>query len=244
MTATLVIIHVNDEAHRAQARKLIQSYHLHPPGVEHRTIIVCQDGQPTDEMLKLFNTLPDTTLYHRNGPGQDIGAYLEVSRIIETPLMVCFGGSTFVRRAGWMKRMVESFEKYGNGFYGPTASYQISPHLNTTGFWCPPDLLAQYPHKIVTREDRYNFEHGGQAFWKHVQFTLGLPVKMVTFDGEYSWDQWRDPALKGIYHRDDQSACLTIFRHMLNYQLASPRFKREYERLADTVTDQAFIKKP
>lgn len=240
MTATLVIIHVNDNQHREQARKLVQSYHLHPPGAEHRTIIVCQDGQPTDEMLKLFDTLPDATLYHHDDTGQDIGAYIAVARIIGTPLMVCFGGSTFVRREGWMKRMVEAFGKYGPGLYGPTASYQISPHLNTTGFWCHPDLLAECGRKIVTRHDRYEFEHGADAFWKHVQFKMGLPVKMVTFDGEYDWQDWRTPP--EIYHRGGQTACLTHFRHMLNYQLASPRRKLEYERDANTLTDTAFIK--
>jgi hypothetical protein len=242
MTATLVIIHVNDDPHRAQARKLVESYRLNPPGVEHRTILVCQDGQPDDETLKLFSALPDLTLYHHDDIGQDIGGYLAVSRLIDTDLMVCFGGSTFVRRQGWMKRMVEAFEKHGPGFYGATASYQISPHLNTTGIWLPPKLFSEYQRKIVTRNDRYDFEHGGDAFWKHVQFKLGLPVKMVTWCGEYDWPEWRTP--ENIYHRADQSNCLTYFRHSLNYQLASPRRKREYEALADTVTDAAFIKKP
>lgn len=240
MTSTLVIIHVNDDAHRAMARKLVESYRLHPPGVPHRTLVVCQDGQPTEEIVNLFGTFIDVTLHHRHGQGQDIGAYLDVAKLIDTDVMICFGGSTFVRREGWMKRMLEAVEKHGPGFYGPTASYQKSPHLNTTGFWCPPKLLAEYPIRVVTHEDRYSFEHG-KAFWKYVAWQKKLPVKLVTWCGEYDWPQWRTP--EHIYHRGDQSNCLTYFRASINYQLASPHRKREYEITADTITDRAFLRK-
>lgn len=243
MTATLVVIHVNNEQYRTMAGKLVESYRLNPPGVDHRTIIVCQNGQPTDEMRQLFSAFPDLTLYHHDNSGFDIGGYLAVARMVETELMVCFGASTFVRRAGWMKRMVEAFEKHGPGFYGPTASYQVTPHLNTTGVWCPPKLLMDYGarKKIISHGDRYAFEHGDSAFWKYVHFRRGLPVKLVTWCGEYDWPEWRTPAK--IYHRDDQSNCLTYFRHSLNYQLASPREKKRFEALANTITDAAFIER-
>jgi hypothetical protein len=243
MSITLTIIHVSDEQHQEQARQFVKSYHAHPPGVDHETVLVMQAGRLSAEMTQLFASLPKVNVYHHDDTGHDIGGYLAASKHIQTDLMACFGGSTFVRKGGWMRRMVEAVDKHGNGMYGPTASYQITPHLNTTGFWLPTKLLAAYDKPVVTRHDRYEFEHGCSAFWKIVQFNMKLPVKMVTHDGEYDWDQWRDPSLKGIYHRDDQSACLSVFRHGLNYQLASPRFKRIYESLANTLTDRS-MKKP
>lgn len=238
MPITLVYIHVGDDEHRAQARNFVKSYHQHPPGITHSTIIVFQGGDMTDEMSRLFDSLPDCRIVANNGIGKDIGAYLKFSKQIGDNWMVCFGGSTFVRRKGWMLRMAEVADKYGPGLYGPTASYQLSPHLNTTGFWCPASLLAQSNRAIVTRNQRYEFEHGRTAFWKEVAFKKRLPVKLVTWESEYDWPRWREPA--NIYHRGDQSNCLTYFRHSLNYQLASPFYKKQYERAADTLVDLEF----
>lgn len=241
MTQTLVIVHHPDPYHEEQARQFVKSYHAHPPLVDHQTVVVVQgSAMLKPEMLQLFDTLPNVDIYHHDDSGWDIGAYLAVAPLIQTDMMICFGGSTFVRKQGWMKRMVEVFEKYGNGFYGPTASYQISPHLNTTGFWTSPKLLANCGRKVVTRAERYEFEHGSDSWWKTVQFKLGLPVKCVTWTDELNWDEWRDPSLRGIYHRDGQESILCVFRHALNYQLASRRQKAFYESIANTLTDRAF----
>lgn len=234
VTATLVYIHVADAMHEEMARQFVRSYHLNPPGMGHRTMIVCQNCEPSEEIMALFKTLPELYVYHHDDTGFDIGAYLAVAKFIETDLMICFGGSTFVRQAGWMRRMAEAFEKHGPGLFGPTATYQISPHLNTTGFWCPPSLLANFKRRVVTRKDRYEFEHGRTAFWKLVH--RRLPVKLVTWSGEYDWPDWRKP--ENIYHRGDQSNCLTFFRASLNYQLASPYYKRQHEAKADTLVSR------
>ena len=241
MTFTLVYIHANDDEHRELARQFVRSYHNHPPGIGHSTVIVLQCARyaVTEEMRRLFASLPSCTYFENDGVGKDIGAYLKVAKRLRSDWMVCFGGSTFVRRAGWMARMAQAAELHGAGFYGPTASYQLSPHLNTTGFWCPTFLLADSKRKVVTRNHRYDFEHGPDAFWKEVAFKKNLPVKLVTWDGEYDWSDWRKPA--NIYHRGDQSNCLTYFRHSINYQLASPFYKRKYELAADTLADKTFI---
>lgn len=241
MSQTLAIIHCPDAQHEEQARQFVRSYIKHPPGVDHQTVVVVQAGRLSAEMCQLFGMLPNVNLYHHDDTGHDIGGYLAASKHIQTDLMICFGGSTFVRKEGWMRRMLEAVDKYGPGLYGPTASYQITPHLNTTGFWLPTKLLAESGRTVVTRHDRYEFEHGGDAFWKEVQFKIKLPVKLVTWDGAYDWPEWR--SAPNIYHRGDQSNCLTYFRHSLNYQLASPRYKRIYEHLADTITERCFIQK-
>lgn len=243
MSQTLVIIHVPDAPHEEMARQFVRSYLKHPPGVDHQTVVVVQAGRLSPAMEQLFGMLPNVSLYHHDDTGHDIGGYLAVSKHIQTDLMICFGGSTFVRKEGWMRRMLEAVDKYGPGMYGPTASYQITPHLNTTGFWLPTMLLAEYDRPVVTRHDRYEWEHGGGAFWKDLQFKKGLPVKLVTWCGEYSWDAWRDPALRNIYHRGTQDNMLSAFRHAINYQLASPRYQAIYRHLADTITERCFIQK-
>lgn len=240
MTFTLIYIHVGDDEHRALARQFSRSYHKHPPGIEHYTVIVMQGGVLTEEMNVLFAKLPNCRIIQNDGVGKDIGAYLKISKRLTSDWMVCFGGSTFVRRQGWMARMAEAAQKHGAGLYSPTASYQISPHLNTTGFWCPASLFASSNRVVATRNHRYDFEHGPNAFWKEIAFKRKLPVKMVTWDGEYNWPEWRTG--NNIYHRGDQANCLTFFRHSLNYELAAPFYKAEYEKAADTLVDAAFKK--
>jgi hypothetical protein len=139
----------------------------------------------------------------------DIGAYLDASKQVETEAMLCMGGSTTVRRQGWMKRMAEAWDKHGPGFYGALSSYQVRPHFNTTGFWLSPEIIQMYPHKVVSTPDRYAFEHGDNCLWWLVH-QQGIPVKLVTWCGEYDWPDWRRP--DNISCRGDQSNCLCWFR--------------------------------
>lgn len=208
---TLCYIHVPGEAgHNALEDRFIKSYQDHPPGVDHRTLIICQGREPIPQTVERYRSVfPNCDFLPRSGEGMDIGAYIDASKVVTTDAMLCLGGSSTVRKAGWMARMMEAWAKHGAGFYGSLSSYQVRPHFNTTGFWTSPILLGEYPKKVVTTPDRYEFEHGENSMW-WLLHNLGIPTLLVTWCGEYEWPDWRKPP--NISCRGDQSNCLTWFR--------------------------------
>lgn len=212
---TLCYIHVpGDAVHNAMEDRFLESYKSHPPGIDHETLIICQGAEPAENTKERYRSiLPACQFLARSGAGLDIGGYIDAASVVQTNAMLCCGGSTTVRRAGWMARMVEAWRKHGAGFYGSLSSYQVRPHFNTTGFWLEPSMLRAYPRPVNSTADRYEFEHGPGALWWVVN-QMGFPTKLVTWCGEYDWMDWRKPA--NVSCRGDQSNCLTYFR--INYQ--------------------------
>jgi hypothetical protein len=211
---TLCCIHVpGDKEHNWMEDRFIDSYQQYAPGVDHQTLVICQGAEPHENTKLRYRVgFPNVKFFVRSGIGMDIGAYMDAAEAVQTPIMLCCGGSTTVRRGGWMSRMLEAWSRHGPGMYGSLSSYQVRPHFNTTGFWLTPDMLMSYPHPILTTPDRYEFEHGEGALWWRLHQT-GIPCKLVTWCGEYDWQEWRKP--DNISCRGDQSNCLTWFR--LNY---------------------------
>ena len=225
--------------HFSLACRFIASIHANPAGHDYELVVASNGGPPDLETQLLFAPF-NARFIERSDEGWDIGAFIEVSHKIECEMVVCFGGPGYVRRAGWLKRMVYAWKKHGPGFYGSLSTYEVSPHINTTGFWCMPELLRAYPYKVVTREDRYNFEHRERACWR-MAARMGLPVKFVTWLKEYDWPHWRDEP--NIYRRGNQSACLTYFRHSDSFDNADEMTRIRMSQLSDRLTDPCFMSK-
>jgi len=159
----------------------------------------------------MFSSLQNVTFLERpKGEAQDIGAYQEAAARFPCDLMVFFGGSSYLRGKGWLVRMVQAFMKHGSGVYGVMpnrgdARVNVKPHLRTTGFWCPTDLMNRYPHRIVRNDQRYAFEHGSICFFEWVK-SQGLPVLAVSWKGEHKWEQW--DLYEGGFHRGKQEGLL------------------------------------
>ncbi len=237
--AIIYIYCSHDPKHRDLAFKFVDSCLTFPPNCKHRTIIACQTGRPDWMIHSAFSQLPDVEYYDHDDSGWDIGAYQAIAKTLvkDTPLMVCFGGTAHFRKSGWLLRMVEAWQKYGEGFYGGKATYEVSPHLNTCGFWTSPRLLAEYPIKVETKRQRYDFEHGPNAMWKRV-FLAGLPAKYVTWTEELDWPDWRKP-LNG-FRCGDQSDCLTRWWLNEHYDKAEERLKPLMQKSCDVITDPFF----
>jgi hypothetical protein len=228
--------------HKRQAMDYVGSVLANPAMAEHRNIIVCQGGLPESEMIELFGLLDDQSYYVHDDSGWDIGAYVAVAGQLDEDgealnPMFCCGGSTTVRQPGWLKRMMEAWTKLGPGVYGTNASYQFRPHLNTSGFMCLPNHLLRYPSLVQTKAERYQFEHGPTSWWE-IMHNQGERVRLVTWDGEYEWPQWRTPL--NISCRGDQTNCLTYFRINYAYENGDLQSKLNLEFLTDRLTDQSF----
>jgi hypothetical protein len=203
-----------------------------PPGADCDLIVACQGGPLDTETSLLFASLNARFWPRVNDDARDLGAYLDAAKSISSDyeMMLCLGESVHVHREGWLKRLVEARERYGPGLYGPFGTYVIRAHLQTTAFFCPPSFLREYPLKVTNRKERYEFEHGERALWRRLH-ARNIPVKLVTWDGEWSPRQWRLP--QNCLWRGDQSNLLMHSNHSQNWQEADETRKRNWSASAD-----------
>ena len=176
----------------------------------------------------------DVRFYPRpNDPGWDLSGFLDVASgpAKDADALLCLGESVHFNRAGWLNRLVQAWEHHGPGMYGPFASHSVRAHLNSTAFMCSPKDLLSYPQRVwKDRQDRYSFEHGPAALWRRLH-QRGLPVFLVTWDGDWPPGHWRRP--QNILWRGDQSNTLFACNHTDSFEAADDRTKRSWALKAD-----------
>lgn len=192
------------------AIRFVAGYHQYPPGVEHETVIVCNGSPVTDEVRFLFGAMPNCKFLVHDNSGYDVGAYQHAARSNPSDLMVFFGASTYLKGPGWLKRMADAFQKHGRGLYGVmgnrgVAHVGVAPHIRTTGFWMPTELMNQYPMRVERSDQRYPFEHGSNCLTSWI-YRKGLMAWVVTWSGEYQQAQW--DSIPNGFHHGDQSDML------------------------------------
>ena len=176
---------------------------------DHRLHVVFNGSEPSAENLALFDGL-DIESHRHDNTGWDIGAFQTAALEIDCDLIVCLGTNSHFKRAGWLRRMIESVEAHGDGLYGSSASYERDPHIRTTAFWCDPMLIRAYPKPVRTFDDRYEFEASPSSITRLAEH-VGLGCWFVTWDGEYPKPEWRTPP--NIFRRGDQSNSLVFDRY-------------------------------
>jgi hypothetical protein len=195
------------------AAQFVASYQQHPPGHEHETIIVCNGERAADTSKALFNPLPNVSFIDHDNSGWDIGAFQCAASKSDADIMIFCGSHTYFRKRGWMLRMRDVFEQFGNSLYGSTGNqgdsgFNVYPHVRTTGFWCSPAMMAQYPLKVTqpgAGGQRYEMEHGQQCLtgWFVRQGKQALVV---------GWDCVHEVtncnAIPNGFHNGDQSNVL------------------------------------
>ena len=162
---------------------------------------------PTDETRSQFSVLPNPVFLTHDNSGYDIGAYGLAAKLIPADLMLFFGSSTVIRSNNWAQRVVESYVAHGRGIYGSMGhqgdnGYGVWPHIRTTGFWLPPDILTSYFSKIAGPEHRYPFEHGSANITQWARST-GLQTWVVGNWGEHPWGTWG--SIQNGYQNGNQS---------------------------------------
>jgi hypothetical protein len=212
--------------------RFAETWNRFPPGAECDLVVACQGGPINTETSLLFSGLNAKFWPHENNDARDIGAYLDAAKSISSDyeMMLCLGESVHFHRAGWLKRLVEVRERWGEGMYGPFATHVIRAHLQTTAFFCPPSFLREYPLKVTDKKSRYEFEHGERALWRRLH-ARGIPVKLVTWDGEWQPRTWRLPK-NGLWN-GDQSNCIMWSNHTDNFANADTTRKQSWQMSAD-----------
>lgn len=183
--------------HTELALRFIQTYNRFPPGGDHKTIVVLNGAKRETLFEAMFASIPNVEFLERDDSGWDIGGYQDASKHFPAELMVFFGGSAYFKKPGWLPRIVSAYQKYGPGIYGATVNRGdprrgVYMHIRTTGFWMPSELLNKYPEKVIHQEQRYPFEHGPNNITTWVK-KQGLRARLVTWFGEYLWENWDDP---------------------------------------------------
>lgn len=210
-------------------QRFVATYKQHKPTVDHQLIVVCCGGTPNDEVYAAYKGL-GAIFGEYSGRGWDIGAFQSEAKVLQCDFAVFLATPVYFWRNDWLQKMVDAFEKYGDGLYGPMASYEHAPHIRTSCFGCSPAQFRKYPHIIDTREKARFFESTDWNFsrWCALQT---LPVKMVATDGVYDLRDWRKPA--NIFRRGDQSNCLVRDRHVDYWNLCSTEEKQALSNAAD-----------
>jgi hypothetical protein len=228
--------------HAVYASRFVSSYRENPPLADHEMIVISSGGSPSGFARSQFSWIHGTQFIETDDEGWDCGNYIKAARHLSCDMIFCCGGGCHFRRLGWLKRIVEVWKELGPGMYGTLATYEhgpfwrhspTNPHINTTGFAIPPSFLRLYPSRVITREDRYEFEHGPRALWRRVEWA-GLPVRLVTWGGVYTADRWREPV--NGYRSGDQSDCLTFWGHTDEYESAPPNVKLAMKRASDGIS--------
>lgn len=214
--------------------KFIATRHVYPGGFEHRVVPVFNGGSPATAQKIPFSGLDHCFLERPSNIGWDIGGYIEAAKTVcvDSDIMVCFGESVYFHRPGWLKAIVNAWEKHGEGIYGAFGSNVVRPHLQTTAFATSPQLLRIYPLNVSTKKDRYEFEHGKRSFMSFVE-TMGKQAMMVAFDGAYQKHSWRIP--RNVIWSGDQSNCLVWCNHTDRYLKSPPRTRELWNKIASGV---------
>jgi hypothetical protein len=194
---------VQPDKYRPAAKKFIDSYMEHPPGAKEHDLVVCLNGGGDDQDVRsLFSPVPVKTFQHNNW-GKDLGAFLVASHSLACDLMICCGSHVNFRRSGWLDRIVEGMSYHGPCVAGTWAFQVPNPHIRTTFFWCPPEILYAYPD-MDEESKRYQFEHGPNNLCVWSQ-KMGLPPYQVTWEGFYPMSHWHPIPPEEALARDQHS---------------------------------------
>lgn len=205
----------------------LETYKKFKPIIPHEVVIVnCNPGEYDSMFDEVATRYID---YH--GHGWDCGTYQHAAEAIEADLIICFNAFTYFWQEDWLTPFVNAARDNGPGIYGPTGSYENTPHLRTPCIGFHPGVMREYPHLSNSRETCILFESGPDNFtmWSN---KAGYPTLMVTRDKAYPMNEWRTP--NNVFRRGDQSNCLIKDRHTDLYDKASPEEKVAWANAADT----------
>lgn len=200
---------VSASIYHPMAKHFVATYLQNPPGkTEHEIHIAVNGGVEYGKWTReLFHPLPCHFFQHNNY-GKDIGCYFAAADTVPCDLLVCLGAPVHFHKSGWLDRIRDTYQDNGPALYGAWAFHFPLPHIRTTAFWIPPDLLLAYPHPPDDR-GRYGFEHGPQSLtlWTQQQ---GFEPKMVSWSGVYDMPHW---------HTLDRNESLMVDQHMIKHQI-------------------------
>lgn len=248
MNVSLIYLHVVSQGYKGAAppeyylpfsKRWVKTYMRFRPRVSHNIRIVCCGSSKNDIVEKTYEGFEcefDTYI----GEGSDIGACQHAIKNVDADFVVCMSTPVYFWMDGWLERLIEARELYGDGIYGPMASYEASPHIRTSCWCVDPKTFILYPHLIDTREKccwAESNDHNGDNWQISTWYkSIGKPTMMVASDSIRPMDQWRTP--DNVFRRGDQSNCIIRDQHVDVYDAAHYHERLELEARADGKRNQ------
>lgn len=219
-------------------KRFVDSFNKFPPEIDCRLkVILCGMGD-TDAARDSYSGIANHGFATYDGKGWDIGASSTTAKRSSRDLVICCVTPTYFREEGWLVPIVEAFEKYGDGLYGTSASYQGLPHIRTGCFAFSPAMIRKYPWEVDSRDTGLLFESGvapgrvePEKSFTNWMLAQGKPVKLVTRDACCDLPEWRTP--DNIFRRGDQSNALAWDRHFDIFDAAEAAEKSALANLSD-----------
>jgi hypothetical protein len=222
----------------AVLRRFAESYLNFDAGYAH-DLYICSSGASLSSLSKeIFKAIPYKPLTYMGG-GWDIGAYQYAAEFLKNyALVVCLNSQAHIAHANWLKYFADAFDRYGDGVYGASSSFQVSPHIRTSCIAFAPHLILQYPLKVRCRYDACVFEHSPTNFslWA---LGKGLPVFVVMLSGVYKLSESR--LQSGSFRRGKQENLLIKDRHTIIFKTAPDDQRELLTKLADGDIANPFI---
>lgn len=249
MKTTLIYLHVvksgyptapPPEYYLPFSQRWVNTYRQFDAGMSHELVIGCCGGEPSKEIRYLYHGLFCQYKVY-TGAGSDIGACQAIMRELDTDFVVCMSTPVYFWHPGWLARIVVTRKFFGDGLYGPMASYQNRPHIRTSCWGVDPKTFAQYPFTIDCREKACWAESfGGIAQtgqnWQISDWYLaqGKPALLVTWKEVVDRAHWRTP--DNIFRRGDQSNCIVWDQHVDFYHASHYHDRIKLAKMADEDT--------
>lgn len=237
MNTTLIYLHVTGksdptapppEHYLPWSVRFIETYKKFKGDEPHELLIVHCGGM-TPESQQVFSGL-DCSHTSYLGGGWDIGAHQSAANELPGRFVICAATPIHFTCPGFLEAMIEARNKFGDGLYGPTASYENRPHIRNCCWAFDTDTFKQYPHIIDTRARTYRAESGDLSITRWYE-DQGKPRIMVAKDGFYHQADWRKP--DNIFRRGDQSNCFVGDRHSDNFETGTPEEREKQSKDAD-----------
>lgn len=242
MEVTLIYLHIIGKGYPEAAppeyyapfsERWRDTYRKYAPGSPHRVHVVFCGGKPSEEVLALYDGIASSSEVYL-GAGSDIGACQFAIQKLRCDFVVCMSTPVYFHREGWLKKLVDAREFFGDGLYGPMASNEVKPHIRTSCWGVTPSTFRQYPHLIDTREKACWAEHADHSrTWQFTNWYAlqGKQTIMVTWTGTFSRETWRQ-APNG-FRSGDQSDCLVRDQHWDVYQCSHYHDRLKLKTAAD-----------
>lgn len=191
MKIAIVYVYPNllHQTYDRQAKRFAGHYVSNPPGEsDHELYVVVNGGGTiTPRQESLFHPLAPKYLYHDNS-GKDVGAHRMAAKSLCCDLILLLGAPCWPAKAGWLDHIVMAYENHGPALYGNFCFHQPKPHVRTTCYWAPPQIISSSTLP-VHNDLRYEWEHGQKSITRHCM-KLGFPVLQVTWRGVFSIENW------------------------------------------------------
>lgn len=220
------------------AARFVQSWQEHPVGGDAGLMVVFGGDNYTAEDQSLFPCAQQFAAY--TGRGIDIGTTQFATKHYIGDFIIGCTSRIYFHRAGAAQRLIEARMKYGRGLYGAVGSYEAcpvdpiafrcpNPHLRTVWYGMDATDWKKYPFIINNRVEAHHFEAGK---WNVTRWFLdrGLPVRMVTWGGEFEVHEFRHPKILNAFRRGDQTDMLVWDKHSDAWAKASAPIKLAWSK--------------